>query len=601
MLWEDLAAPRHPSDGGGRAWITSVIPDEGPGALRAGGRARFELVYQAGPLGVLEGGAVFLQTSPFWGWDTPQTAFPDAPGYTTVQSDAPGIELEAYTLASQLLGIFVRGRKLEAGEQILITFGAGPAMAQVDRYAEREARIWFAVDGDGDGVRRLVEDSPRIDIATAAPERLLLTLPSTVRPGEPFRLSVAVTDWVGNADIPFEGEVRLEMPEGVELPEVIELRPEDAGSRSVEGVVRSEGIFAVVGRSGDLSAESNPMLASASAPRILWADLHGHSQLSDGTGTPEDYFRYARDVAALDVVALTDHDHWGIRFLDERPDLWEQIRSTAQRFHQPGRFVTLLGYEWTSWVHGHRHVLYFRDEGEVFSTMDPDTATPAGLWAALAGRPALTFAHHSAGGPIGTDWAYRPDPEIEPVTEVISVHGSSEAMDSPDRIYDPVEGNFVRDVLDAGLRFGFIGSGDSHDGHPGLSQLASGRGGLAAIFSEDATREGVLAALRARRCYATNGPRIWLRFALDGRPMGSMLSVTSSPTQEIDVVAIATAPIERIDLVRSGAEVESLEGEGRRVWSEQIEIPRLERGEYLYLRVLQEDGGAAWSSPIYAE
>ena len=33
--------------------------------------------------------------------------------------------------------------------------------------------------------------------------------------------------------------------------------------------------------------------------------------LSDGTGTPEDYFAYARDVAALDVIALTDHDHWG--------------------------------------------------------------------------------------------------------------------------------------------------------------------------------------------------------------------------------------------------------------------------------------------------
>ena len=38
---------------------------------------------------------------------------------------------------------------------------------------------------------------------------------------------------------------------------------------------------------------------SANGPRILWGDLHGHSNFSDGTGLPEDYFVYARDVAAL--------------------------------------------------------------------------------------------------------------------------------------------------------------------------------------------------------------------------------------------------------------------------------------------------------------
>ena len=68
-----------------------------------------------------------------------------------------------------------------------------------------------------------------------------------------------------------------------------------------------------------LSAESNPMLVTREGPRILWGDLHGHSNFSDGTGLPEDYYRYARDVAALDVAALTDHDHWGIPFLDAAP------------------------------------------------------------------------------------------------------------------------------------------------------------------------------------------------------------------------------------------------------------------------------------------
>ena len=94
---------------------------------------------------------------------------------------------------------------------------------------------------------------------------------------------------------------------------------------------------------------------------------------------------------------------------------------------------------------------------------------------------------------------FAPDPELEPVTEICSVHGSSEAPDSPSPIYDPLPGNYVRDALDRGYRLGFVGSGDSHDGHPGLVQLAGGNGGLAALLSPELTREGVYRALKARR------------------------------------------------------------------------------------------------------
>ena len=43
----------------------------------------------------------------------------------------------------------------------------------------------------------------------------------------------------------------------------------------------------------------------------------------------------------------------------------------------------------------------------------------------------MTLAHHSAGDPVPVDWSFRPDPVLEPLTEVMSVHGSSEAADSP--------------------------------------------------------------------------------------------------------------------------------------------------------------------------
>jgi hypothetical protein len=608
VLREDLEAERHPSDGGGRAWLERVETPGEPGWVPAGGRARLTLVYEAGPLGIAEGGVLFLQSSPFWHWDTPQVDRPDAAGYTRVETDAAGVTLEPESRGQNLMGIRIGGRALEAGERVRIIFGAGDSLAQVDRYAEGESRFWVGVDGDGDGVRSLVVDSPALRVVAGEAAQLVLTLPTTVRPGEAVRLTAALLDRHGNAGVRFDGEVTLgEGASALALPERIAFEPEHAGRRSVEGTAPGEGIHRIEGSAtGGLRARSNPLLVQPDGERVRWGDLHGHSNLSDGSATPEDFLTYARDVAALDVVALTDHDHWGMRFIDAAPELWQRIRKATQQTHAPGRFVAILGYEWTSWLHGHRHVLYFSDEGELLSSMDPRYETPAQLWSALQGKPALTFAHHSAGGPIATNWDFPPDPTLEPVTEVVSVHGSSEAPDSPRVIYSPVPGNFVRDALQRGFRFGLIGGGDSHDGHPGLAHLeqGAGSGGLAAILTEELTREGVLAALRARRVYATNGPRIWLSVTLDGQPMGSVLPAAAEgapDSQKLEFAVVTEEPIERVEMIRN-ADVASLPVDPEQSeWSGRLSVPRLQAGEFLYLRVVQVDSGAAWSSPFFAD
>jgi hypothetical protein len=587
-LVDDLKATRHPADGGGRAYLDP----ESPAVARAGGRVRLSLTYEAGPRGIAEGGALFLQPSPFWGWDSPQTEIRDAPGATEVATEAQGVSLET-TALDGLLAIQVRGRKLEPRERVHVKY-----LTRADRYAEREERLWIAVDGDGDGVRSLVVDSPRIDVLAGEPARIVLTLPTTARPGELVRLVVAALDASGNRGVVMDEPVQLRASEDLALPGTVSL-PE-GGILSLEVPTAGEGVYRVLGSTeSGLAAESNPLIVREAIPRVLWGDLHGHSQLSDGTGTPADYFAYARDVAALDVIALTDHDHWGMRFLDGNPGLWRTIEDAALRFDEPGRFVALVGFEWTSWLHGHRHVLYFEGEAEVLSSLDPRYEDPALLWKALEGRSAITIAHHSAGGPVSTNWEFAPPPELEPVTEVVSVHGSSEASDAPGKIYAAVPGNFVRDALGRGFRFGFIGSGDSHDGHPGLAHLASPSGGLSAIFSEETTRAGVLRALKERRTYATNGPRIWLRTWLDENEMGTLIAPSEAPAQELRFVVAAPAPVERVDVIRSGEIVSVVPGSGRRELSETLSIPSLRAGDYLYVRVVQEDGGAAWSSPVY--
>ena len=604
-LRENIAAAPHPSDGGGRAWLKQEPGD--PEFVIAGEPGRFTLVYEVGPEGIAVGGMIYFQVSPFWHWSTPQVEERDLEGYTVLTASDEDIQLDAATLDQQLLGLRVSGRALRAGDQIQLVYGAGPARAIVDALAEKNSRFWFAVDGDGDGFRVFLKDSPGIDVLPALPSQLRITLPSVVRPGKSFRITIAVLDPFANAGYPFEGRIALTSTPAkpkLELVEPVIFVASDRGKKTFEAIVREPGVIRVHAKSEDgLIGESNPMLVSSDGQNVFWGDLHGHTSLSDGTGTVEDYFAYARDVSALDVVAITDHDHWGMLQLDSHPEFWEETKTQTRRFHQPGRFVTLLGYEWTNWIHGHRHVLYFGDEGEIYSSISPDYETPTQLWDALRGKRVLTFAHHSAGSVMPTNWDIPPDPILEPLTEIASVHGSSEAPDSPFPIHDPVPGNFVRDALDRGYRFGFVGSGDSHDGHPGLPHLITESGGLAAIITDELTRESVLAALRARRVYATNGPRILLRTALDNHLMGALIPKPEggSYTGELFVQVIAEAPLERIDLIRSGKLVDSIPIDGLLEVTLHREIEDLVSGEYLYVRAVQENSGAAWSSPIYIE
>jgi len=163
LLRRDFERTPHLSDGGGRVFLAS--PTSEPGSLaevRVGGHYRFRMVYEAGIEGIAEGGYLFFQGSAFWGWDPPQIGDPEAPGYTTVESGSPEVELSVEMWELDLMAIRIGGRAMRAGERIEVIYGAGEARTRVDRFAEREARIWFAVDGDGDGERSPIASSPAV-------------------------------------------------------------------------------------------------------------------------------------------------------------------------------------------------------------------------------------------------------------------------------------------------------------------------------------------------------------------------------------------------------------------------------------------------------
>ncbi len=619
QMVEDKNLKPDPVDGAGTFVLVSQ-PD--PPAV-AGTQGTYVLEYTAGPLGVAKGGALFFQVSPFWFWETPQVRDASNPGAenTRVETAAPAVVLRCENAGPQALKIEVGGAPLPAGSKVKITYGlqrTAPPFggARVDAFAEAEESFFLWVDGDGNGTRALVKDEPRFRIRPGPSCDFVLHVPSEAAVGAEFEIALAFLDANVNAATDFTGEVALE-GEGLELPTPVAFGAADRGRKRVRAKATAEGVHRVVATARGAAAAprfaprtSNPLVVSAAPRRVLWADLHGHSCFSDGTGTPEDYYDYARNVAALDVAVLTDHDHWGIRKLDTSPELWQRIRKATEAANEPGRFTTLLGFEWTSWLYGHRHVLWFGDAAddatrEVISSVDAATDSPQGLWAALRATKAraLTFPHHPAGEPVPIDWSIAPDPEFEPVVEITSVHGTSEEPNGPRLIGGARPGHFVRDALARGYRLGFVGSGDSHNGHPGLVHLDGPCGGLAAIVADDDARGAIYQSLHRRLCWATTGPRIVVWFRRGATRMGGEFTAAAPNAADAPPYsgfAIGTVALSRVEFIKNGAIVAAREGDGTAQASLDWIDPAPAAGDAVYFRVLQSDGHAAWSSPIFA-
>jgi len=86
-------------------------------------------------------------------------------------------------------------------------------------------------------------------------------------------------------------------------------------------------------------------------------------------------------------------------------------------------------------------------------------------------------------------------------------------------------------------------------------------GGLAGAWSESASSDAIFDALKTRSVYATTGSqRIILDATLDGHPMGTEVPMNAQPV--IDVRAIGTTAIRRIDVIRNGDVVATLDYDG---------------------------------------
>ena len=84
--------------------------------------------------------------------------------------------------------------------------------------------------------------------------------------------------------------------------------------------------------------------------------------------------------------------------------------------------------------------------------------------------------------------------------------------------------------------------------------------------------------------------------------MGERVAASALTGEEVLYVGYwGTAPVRDVTVVRSGVALEPHLGDGARDVRLTGGLPDLRPGEWVYVRVTQTDGHAAWSSPIRVE
>jgi uncharacterized protein DUF3604 len=189
------------------------------GAFAAGSYQSFTLVYTAGAFGVDDTGSVKIGFRFATDFGPVQFDDPKGPGYTTVEA-SNGATLECkwefkrnIRPWSRSLYIGVAKHFLAPGDTITIRFGDrrfGSPGIRLQTYCESEFEFHVLADPIATYDYVPLPQSPKIAIVPGPPARWHAVLPTLVRAGEPFRLAIKADDKWGNPSNHISEKLRIE-------------------------------------------------------------------------------------------------------------------------------------------------------------------------------------------------------------------------------------------------------------------------------------------------------------------------------------------------------------------------------------------------------
>ncbi|MGN0180463.1 MAG: hypothetical protein ACI4DY_13655 [Monoglobaceae bacterium] len=333
---------------------------------------------------------------------------------------------------------------------------------------------------------------------------------------------------------------------------------------------------------------------------IYFGELHGHTEMSDGKPTVDEYFINIRDNAKLDFAAITDHDHGGIGKEELFGDKWEYIKKKTAQYNESGKFTTILGYERDSYPWYNNMIVYYnRYDGDMILGEQNGEISKVQLRQCLERSDLILVPHDTYSIEAGADLSVIDSTLFTPLLEIYSRGDSAEYFGNPQNIGETqCEGGFWHDALKRGAKMGVIAASDDHLMQNGIvSDMYSGIRkfpGITAVLARENTLPEIFDAIKNRRCYGFMGSgKIYIDFRINGHYMGEEFSHDGERSIYYNIKC--NQEIDKVTLVKNCRDYMIF----RR--SEQLVFDYLREQEtdYYYLRVQLTDGRCGWTSPIW--
>ena len=353
--------------------------------------------------------------------------------------------------------------------------------------------------------------------------------------------------------------------------------------------------------------------------QLYFGQLHSHTQYSDGAGSLEDALAYVKALPAQDnvqFVAYTDHSNYFDKSGAANPEgalydmskateysqeTWKSYKDAVAAFNaeNAGSLVALAGFEMT-WSGGPGHINTFNTPGIVSrnnTTLNNKTGD-AGMKAYYAllsqaeGADSISQFNHP-GTTFGTfqDFAYW-DAVIDSRMYLVEV-GNGEGQVGAGGYY-PSYSEYIK-ALDKGWHLAPSNNQDNHKGRWGNANDARD-----VILTDDFSEEGIYAALRAMRVYATEDKNLEIGYTVNGEMLGSTISeVPEKLNFEISFYdPDKTDSISKVELVVNSGKV-AQSWSGAELAKGSVSVTLDPDYSYYFVRVTEGDGDIAVTAPVW--